>query len=103
MRNHILTPEAQTNLLDIIDFIARDNLYAPDRVRSGFDHLGHSPGLGHYRDDLLNEQHRFFQPLFLADRLPLEGSSHSNHRHRSWCPRPGPLFPAARNPVKNVR
>jgi toxin ParE1/3/4 len=63
MKNHILTPEAQANLLDIIDFIARDDPEAADRVlaefESEFELIGNTPGIGHYREDLLNQHHRF--------------------------------------------
>jgi toxin ParE1/3/4 len=63
MKNHVLTPEAQTNLLDIIDFIAAENPSAADRVliefEQTFESLGNNPGTGHYRDDLLNRKHRF--------------------------------------------
>jgi antitoxin ParD1/3/4/toxin ParE1/3/4 len=64
MKNHILTPEAETNLLDIIDFIATDNPDAAERVllefEQTFELLGSTPGAGHFREDLLNKRHRFF-------------------------------------------
>jgi plasmid stabilization system protein ParE len=63
MKNHVLTPEARDNLLDIIDFIAADSPAAADRVltdfEQAFESLGTNPGMGHYRDDLLSRQHRF--------------------------------------------
>ncbi len=63
MRTYLLTPEAEINLLDIIDFIAQDSPQSANRVlrefEGAFELIGNTPGIGHYREDLLDRRHRF--------------------------------------------
>lgn len=58
MKNYLLTPEAETNLLDIIDVISIDSPDAADRVLNEFTEtfqlLSETPGIGHYREELPN-------------------------------------------------
>lgn len=64
MKNYKLTPEADENLLEIIDYIAADSVTAAVSVLNEFEKtfpkLGESPGLGHYREELLPQSYRFF-------------------------------------------
>jgi plasmid stabilization system protein ParE len=62
-RLFVLTPEAKNGLKEILLDIAEDS---PDteRLRSefyeGLQSLGRSPGIGHYRDELLSRRYRFW-------------------------------------------
>lgn len=57
MTGYILSPEARLDILEIVEFIAADNLGAAyrlrDRLFAAFDRLADQPGLGHVRDDLI--------------------------------------------------
>jgi plasmid stabilization system protein ParE len=64
-RKFILTPEAVAGALDIWKFIAdeasekmADRVIA--RIYDECDKLAESPGIGHYRDELLDRRHRFW-------------------------------------------
>ncbi len=63
-RRFVLTPEAKTDLGDILLDIAEDSPEAADRVRSelyeGLRKLGRFPGLGHCHDELLSREYRFW-------------------------------------------
>jgi antitoxin ParD1/3/4/toxin ParE1/3/4 len=63
MKRFILTPRAQQDLNDIWDYIAGDNIEAADLVLDDLARairkLAKNPGLGHRRDDLADERHRF--------------------------------------------
>lgn len=65
MSGFVLTPAAETDLADIWDYIAADNVTAADRVfdalQAQFHRLAETPALGHYREDLADKRHRFFQ------------------------------------------
>jgi len=62
-RSFILTPEARTDLRNILLDIAEDSPETAERVRfeiyQGFQRLGRSPGIGHYREQLLDRRYRF--------------------------------------------
>jgi len=64
MADHIYSPEARLDLLEIWEFIARDNLDAADRVeqeiRQAVEMLARNPGLGHLRRDLTSRPVRFW-------------------------------------------
>ena len=64
MKRFILTPRAQQDLNHIWDYIAGDNIEAADRVLDDLARairkLAKNPGLGHRRDDLADERHRFY-------------------------------------------
>ena len=63
-RLFLLTPEARSNLSEILLDIAEDSPAAAERLRleiyQGFKRLGKSPGIGHYREDLLDRRYRFW-------------------------------------------
>jgi len=56
-RRFVLTPEAKADPRDILLDLAEDSPDAAERLRSeiyeSFQRLGQSPGIGHYRDELL--------------------------------------------------
>jgi antitoxin ParD1/3/4/toxin ParE1/3/4 len=61
----IFTPEAEDDLLKIWDFIAEDNSEASAdrvirRIYKECKKLSEMPGIGHYREDLLDRRHRFW-------------------------------------------
>ena len=62
-RRFVLTPEAKSDLREILLGIAEDSPAAAGRLRSGiyeaFQRLGKSPGIGHYHDELLDRRYRF--------------------------------------------
>ena len=64
MKRFILTPRAQQDIYDIWEYIADDNLGAADRVLDALEkamvELAKSPGLGHSREELSDQRHRFF-------------------------------------------
>lgn len=59
----VLTPAAARDLNDIWDYIANDNIDAAVRVldalESAMAKLAQSPGIGHWREDLVDRRHRF--------------------------------------------
>jgi len=63
-RRFLLTPEAKSDLRDILLDISEDNPDAAERLRSelydAFQRLGRSPGIGHYHEELLNRRYRFW-------------------------------------------
>lgn len=60
MTGYILSPLARQDIIEIIDYIAADNLAAALRLRDrlfiAFDLLDKQPGLGHVRDDLISRK-----------------------------------------------
>jgi plasmid stabilization system protein ParE len=56
MKRVLVTPRARADLLEIWDFIAKDNAVAADRVladiQSSFQRLAELPGMGHIRLEL---------------------------------------------------
>ncbi len=64
MKSFELTEVARTDLLDIWDDIRVDNIDAADKVidrlHDAFVKLGRNPLMGHLREDLADQEHRFF-------------------------------------------
>jgi toxin ParE1/3/4 len=63
-RGFVLTPQAKDDLEEVLLGIAGDNPEAAERLRlefyKGLTELGRSPGVGHYREDLLGRRYRFW-------------------------------------------
>ncbi|MBI5829807.1 MAG: type II toxin-antitoxin system RelE/ParE family toxin [Chloroflexi bacterium] len=63
-RLFVITPEAKADLHEILGDIAEDSPEAAERLRaefySGLQALGRSPGIGHYHDELLSRNYRFW-------------------------------------------
>jgi plasmid stabilization system protein ParE len=63
-RLFLLTPEAKSDLKQILLDIAEDSPDTAERLRlelyEGLQGLGRSPGIGHYRDELLGRKYRFW-------------------------------------------
>jgi toxin ParE1/3/4 len=64
-RNFVFTPEAEADVLAIWEYIAEDDSEAAaDRVIARIydecQKLSQSPGLGHWRENLLDQRHRFW-------------------------------------------
>ena len=64
MRKAVYSPEARLDLLEIWEYIARDNLDAADRVEEQIKQavlmLAQNPELGHFRRDLTSKSVRFW-------------------------------------------
>lgn len=64
MTQFAVTPEARTDLFAIWEHIALDSLDAADKVinqiEQAFEKLAITPGLGHFREDLLDRHYRFW-------------------------------------------
>jgi antitoxin ParD1/3/4/toxin ParE1/3/4 len=56
MSKYVVSAGAKTDLAEIWEYIAQDNLDAADRwiarLREAFDMLARAPGVGHKREDL---------------------------------------------------
>ena len=67
MADYFYSPQARLDLLEIWEFIARDNLDAADRVEREIEQaiirLAHNPDLGHWRRDLTSKPVRFW-PIY---------------------------------------
>lgn len=63
-RLFVLTPEAQSDLQEILLDIAEDSPDAAERLRlefyEGLQALGRAPGIGHYHEELLSMKYRFW-------------------------------------------
>jgi plasmid stabilization system protein ParE len=63
-RRFVLTPEAKTDLSEILLDIAEDSPSTAERLRReiyrGFQRLGGAPGIGHYHEELLDRRYRFW-------------------------------------------
>ncbi len=59
-----LTLQAELDLNEIWDYIARDSLEQADRVVTELEKamlaLAHQPGMGHLREDWADSRHRFW-------------------------------------------
>jgi antitoxin ParD1/3/4/toxin ParE1/3/4 len=59
-----LTPEAASDLREILLDIAVDSPDTAERIRSeifdAFQRLGQNPGVGHYHEELLDRRYRFW-------------------------------------------
>lgn len=81
MRQYRVTPQARKDLKEIWEYIARDSIDRADmvleRIERALQRLARSPGVGHIREDLADEHHRFF-PVFsyliayLHDKRPIQ-------------------------------
>lgn len=60
----LLTSEAKSDLSEILLDISEDNSDIAERLRSeiyrAFQTLGQSPGIGHYREEVLDRRYRFW-------------------------------------------
>ena len=81
MADHFFSPEARLDLLEIWEYIARDNLTAPDRVvqeiSEAITRLARNPQLSHARRDLTSKPVRFwpiysYLIIYDPDSKPLE-------------------------------
>jgi plasmid stabilization system protein ParE len=63
-RRFVVTPEAKADLKAILLDIADDSPDTAERLRTeiyaGFQRLARSPGMGHYHEELLDRQYRFW-------------------------------------------
>src|SRR5258708_7084152 len=63
-RRFVLTPEARSDLRDILLLISEDSPATCERLRSeihrGFQQLALSPGIGHFHEELLDRRYRFW-------------------------------------------
>lgn len=63
MKRYVLTPSAKRDVNEIWDYIANDSIEAADRVldalESAMIKLAKSPGIGHWREELADQRHRF--------------------------------------------
>ena len=63
-RRFLLTPEAKSDLSEILIGIADSSRGTAERLRSeiyeAFQRLGQSPGIGHYHEELLDRRYRFW-------------------------------------------
>lgn len=64
MADHFYSPEARLDLLEIWEYIARDNVDAADRVEreieQAISRLARNPEIGHFRRDLTSKPVRFW-------------------------------------------
>jgi plasmid stabilization system protein ParE len=60
----VLTPEAKSDLREIVGDISEDSPDTAERLRGefydGLRLLGRSPGIGHYHEELLSGKYRFW-------------------------------------------
>ena len=63
-RSFVLTPQARDDLQEILLVVAAHSPGVAERLRLEFhrgpQHLGRSPGIGHYREELLDRRYRFW-------------------------------------------
>ena len=81
MADCFFSPEARIDLLEIWDYIAKDNLDAADRVEQEILEatrmLAKNPDLGHFRKDLTTKPVRFWRIhsyliIYISDARQLE-------------------------------
>ena len=83
MADFILAPAARADLHEIWDYYASEiqDVDVADRIRdelfAAFDALAKTPGMGHYRSDLVAEPLRFWRVrdyliLYRSEKRPLE-------------------------------
>ena len=64
MTTFVLTPLAARDLSDIWDYLAEDNVEVAQRTLAALEKamrkLAKRPSIGHRREDLADERHRFF-------------------------------------------
>jgi len=80
-RRFLLTPEAKSDLSEILLDIAEVSPDTAERLRSeihqAFQRLGQSPGLGHYHDELMDRRYRFWNfysyvVCYVWERKPIQ-------------------------------
>jgi len=64
-RSFVLTPEAEADALEIWEYIANDDSEdAADRIIARIyderEKLGKMPGMGHHRNELIDNRHKFW-------------------------------------------
>jgi plasmid stabilization system protein ParE len=63
-RSFALTPEARSDLKEILLYIAEDSPQAAEKLRveflNGLQRVGRTPGMGHYHVELLDRRYRFW-------------------------------------------
>jgi plasmid stabilization system protein ParE len=78
---YVLSVDADLDLDDIWEYIARDSIDAADRwiakLFDAFEALGRTPGMGHTREDLTSYPVRFwpvgaYLVIYRAERQPIE-------------------------------
>jgi len=78
---YVLGKDAEFDVGEIWDYIAEDNIDAADRwigkLFDAFEVLGHTPGMGHKRDDLTSYPVLFwpvgaYLVIYRAERRPIE-------------------------------
>jgi plasmid stabilization system protein ParE len=78
---YVLGEDAEFDLIDIWEYIAGDNIDAADRwigkLFDAFEALGHTPGMGHRREDLTPYSVLFwpvgtYLVIYRAERRPIE-------------------------------
>jgi plasmid stabilization system protein ParE len=81
MSSYVLGSDADLDLDEIWDHIARDSIDAADRwigkLFDAFEILGRTPGIGHRREDLTQYPVRFWPVgsyliIYRAERSPIE-------------------------------
>jgi toxin ParE1/3/4 len=64
MSGFLVTPEARADLFAIWEHIAEENIDAADemirRIEESFGRLSEMPGMGHFREDLLDQHYKFW-------------------------------------------
>jgi plasmid stabilization system protein ParE len=64
MSRFVVTPDARADLFAIWEHIANDSIDAADKVigqiEESFGRLAEMPGMGHFREDLLDQHFRFW-------------------------------------------
>lgn len=64
MKRFVLTTRARQDVSDLWDYIADDNIEAANRVLEALEtamlKLAKNPGIGHLREELADQRHRFF-------------------------------------------
>lgn len=77
----VLTPRAEEDLFEIWDHIAESSVENADRVRDQlfdtFETLAKTPGMGHIREELADNRHRFWRVhsymiVYRPDTTPLQ-------------------------------
>lgn len=65
MTSFILTSQAERDLDQILDYLVGDSIEAAGRVsdaiEQAFEKLARTPDIGHFREDLADKRHKFFQ------------------------------------------
>ena len=83
MSDFILAPVARADLHEIWDYYASElqNVEVADRIRDElfacFENLAQTPGMGHYRSDLVAEPLRFWRVrdyliIYRSEKRPIE-------------------------------